>query len=69
MKKTRFSAKIILRKVVFEIRAGMDLRSALQKLEIPSQSVLATCNGKLITDDEIIKPEDVIQLIAVISGG
>jgi sulfur carrier protein ThiS len=31
--------------------------------------VLATRNGELIPEDEILNPGDVIKLVAVISGG
>ena len=63
------SAKLILRKQEFEIKHGMTIRKALQKLDIQPDSVLATIKGELITDDEIIKENDVIKLIPVISGG
>jgi sulfur carrier protein ThiS len=63
------TAKFILRKQEFDIRHGMTVRKALQKLDIQPDSVLATLNGELITDDEIIKENDVIRLIPVISGG
>lgn len=63
------SATIILRDQEFEIKAGQTVRSALRKLEIPNEAVLATREGELITDDEIIERNDVIKLISVISGG
>jgi sulfur carrier protein ThiS len=63
------TAKFILRKQEFDIKHGMTVRKALQKLDIQPDSVLATLNGELITDDEIIKENDVIRLIPVISGG
>ena len=63
------TAKFILRKQEFEIKHGMTVRKALQKIDIQPDSVLATLNGELITDDEIIKENDVIKLIPVISGG
>jgi sulfur carrier protein len=63
------TAKFILRKQIFEIKNGMTIRKALQKLNIEPDSVLATRNGELLTDDEIIKEGDEIKLIPVISGG
>ena len=47
----------------------MDLLAALKKCEILSESVIATRDGELILDDEILKDGDVIKLVAVISGG
>lgn len=63
------TAKIILRYHEFEIKHGMTVRKALQKLSIEPDSVLATRNGELLTDDEILKENDVIKLVPVISGG
>ena len=47
----------------------MTVRKALQQLSIEPDSVLATRNGELLTDDEILKENDVIKLVPVISGG
>jgi sulfur carrier protein ThiS len=65
----QMSAKIIIRNKEYEMKHGMTIRKALQKLNIEPDSVLITRNGQLITDDEIILAEDVITLIPVISGG
>ena len=51
------------------MKHGMTVRKAVQKLGIEPDSVLLTRNGELITDDEIIKDNDVIKLVPVISGG
>jgi sulfur carrier protein ThiS len=63
------TAKVILRKQEYEIKHGMTVRKALQKLNIEPDSVLATRNGELLTDDVIVKENDVIKLVSVISGG
>ena len=63
------TAKIILRNKELVIKHGMTVRKALQKLNIEPDSVLVTREGELITDDEIIKMDDVIKLVPVISGG
>ncbi len=61
--------KIILRSKEYEVRPGMTLLSALQKIEILPESVIATRQGELIEEDEILKDGEVIKLIAAISGG
>jgi len=66
---TNMMAKIILRNKEYETKHGMTVRKALQKLNIEPDSMLATRNGELITDDEIIQVDDVIKLVPVISGG
>ena len=47
----------------------MTLLSALQKINVVPESVIATRNGEMILDDEILKDGDEVKLIAVISGG
>jgi sulfur carrier protein ThiS len=61
--------KLVLRDQEYEIRPGMTLMDALKKNNILPESILCTRDGKLITEDEILKDGDIIKLIAVISGG
>jgi len=63
------NVKLTFRTREYSIQAGMTLRSALIKLEIPVESVLAVREGILITDDEILLEGDEIRLVPVISGG
>jgi sulfur carrier protein len=53
----------------YEVRPGMALLDALKKSNIVPESVIATRDGEMILEDEILKDGDVIKLIAVISGG
>jgi sulfur carrier protein ThiS len=61
--------KLILRDKEYEVKPGMTLLSSLEKCGIVPESVIATREGELILEDEILKDGDVITLIAVISGG
>ena len=61
--------KLILRNKEYEVKPGMTLLSALQKINVVPESVIATRDGEMILEDEILKEGDVIKLIAVISGG
>jgi sulfur carrier protein ThiS len=61
--------KIILRNKEYEVKPGMTLLSALQKINVVPESVIATRGGEMILEDEILKDGDVVKLIAVISGG
>jgi sulfur carrier protein len=63
------SVKLILRNKEYEVRSGMNLLAALRKCDIVPESVIATRDGDMILDDEILKDGDVIKLVAVISGG
>jgi sulfur carrier protein ThiS len=61
--------KIILRNQEYEVRPGMTLLAALDKIKVLPEAVLATRGGELIEEDEILKDEETIKLITVISGG
>ena len=63
------TVKLILRGKEYEVRAGMNLRDSLSKIDVLTESVLATRDGEMITDEEILNEGQVIRLIAVISGG
>jgi sulfur carrier protein ThiS len=60
---------LVLRKTEYEVRPGMTLLDALKKNNILPEGVIATRNGDLIEEDEILKDGDIIFLIAAISGG
>jgi sulfur carrier protein ThiS len=61
--------KLVLRNKEYEVKPGMTLLSALQKINVVPESVIATRAGEMILDDEILKDGEEIKLIAVISGG
>jgi sulfur carrier protein ThiS len=61
--------KLVLRNKEFEVKPGMTLLSALQKIDVVPESVIATRAGEMILEDEILNDGDVVKLIAVISGG
>ena len=63
------AVKLILRNKEFEVKPGMQLLDALKKIGVIPESVIATRNGEMILDDEILKDGDVVKLVAVISGG
>lgn len=62
-------AKLILRDKEYEVPAGITVKQALKQVGILPETVLATRNGELITEDERLKEGDEIRLVAVISGG
>lgn len=61
--------KLVLRNKEYEVKPGMTLLSALEKTGILPESVIATRDGEMILEDEILKDGDVVKLVAVISGG
>jgi sulfur carrier protein ThiS len=63
------TAILVLRGKEYEVKSGSTVRHALEKIGILPESVLATRNGELITDDELLIDGEIIKLVAVISGG
>lgn len=63
------TVKLILRDKEYEVKPGMTLLSSLEKCNVIPESVIATRDGEMILEDEILKDGDVIKLVAVISGG
>jgi sulfur carrier protein ThiS len=61
--------KLVLRDKQYEVRPGMTLLSALEKVGVLPESVIATRDGEMILEDELLKDGDVVKLVAVISGG
>lgn len=60
---------LTVRDKTYEVRPGMTLQAALQKIGILPESVIASREGELILEDEILRDGDVIKLVSVISGG
>ncbi len=60
---------IVFRDKKWEMKGGMAARDAIRKIGIDPEGVLVVVNGKLCTDDVILKDEDEVKLVAVVSGG
>jgi sulfur carrier protein len=63
------NATLLLRGKKIVCRCKIPLRKAMKEKNISVSSHLAVRSGELITDDEMVKPGDLIELIPVISGG
>jgi sulfur carrier protein ThiS len=63
------TARLTLRGKDYEVRAGMTVRDAMLHVGLQPESLLATRDGHLITEDEILREGEQIKLVAVISGG
>jgi sulfur carrier protein ThiS len=68
-KRGQMTVKLFLRGKEYEVKAGMTLRHALEKINVNPESVLATRRGELVTEDELLQEGDEVKLVAVISGG
>jgi len=61
--------KIAYRGKEYDANAGTTLRDAVKKIGLQPETVLAVVDGKLVTDDTIVREGMQIKLVAVISGG
>ena len=61
--------KLTYRDKKWELPAGMTVRDAILKCSLNPEQVLAVRAGKLINEATILKEDDEIKLVAVISGG
>lgn len=61
--------EITFRNKKFEVKENITARDALKKIAIDPESVLITVNGKLVTDDVVLRQGDAVKLVAVVSGG
>ena len=62
-------AKITYRDKTYEVEPGLTIKEALIKIGLEPQLYLAVRNGKLVTDDQPVLPDDKIKLVAIVSGG
>lgn len=61
--------KIIYRDKTWELPGKITIRDAIKKIGLDPQAVLALREGRLVTDDVVVGPDETIMLIAVVSGG
>jgi sulfur carrier protein ThiS len=61
--------RIIYRDREWQVPTNITVQDAIKKGGLNPETVLATRNGKLVTEDIHIEADDVIKLVAVISGG
>jgi len=61
--------KIKMREREYQMEGELPLNKVFRRLNISAQAVLAIRNGLPLTEDEIIHNDDIIEFIAVISGG
>lgn len=61
--------QITYRDKKWEVKGGITARDAIKKIGLDPEGVLVTVNGKLVTDDVILKEDDQVKLVAVVSGG
>ena len=63
------SVKLTYRGKEHEATPGSTVRDAVRKIGLQPETVLAVLEGKLITDDTVLREGMQVKLVAVISGG
>jgi thiamine biosynthesis protein ThiS len=61
--------QINFRNKTYEVKPNSTARDAIKKIGLDPESVLVVINGKLVTDDAILRETDQVKLVAVVSGG
>ena len=61
--------QITYRDKQYETKPNITARDALKKIGLDPESVFVVVNGKLVTDDVVLREGDEVKLIAVVSGG
>ena len=61
--------QITFRDKKYELRANITARDTIKKIGLDPESVLVVVNGKLVTDDVVLREGDEVKLVAVVSGG
>lgn len=62
-------ARITYRDRTYEVTEGLSVKEALIQIGLEPQLYLAVRDGKLVTEDQKLKPDDKIKLVAIVSGG
>jgi sulfur carrier protein len=61
--------RVIHRDKEWELEGRMTVRQVVEKVGLIPETVLAVRDGKLLTEDTMLGPDDEVRLVAVISGG
>ncbi len=61
--------KVTYRDREWEFEGRMTVRQAIEKAGLNPEAVLAVREGRLLTEDTMLEPNDELRLISVISGG
>ncbi len=62
-------ATLTYRDKIYEVPDGLTVKEALIKIGLEPQLYLAVRNRELVTEDQKLKPDDKIKLVAIVSGG
>lgn len=58
-----------MRNETFEFSKTMTVRQLLEKLQVLPESVVVLRNEEILTEDDVLKEPDAVEVVPVISGG
>jgi sulfur carrier protein ThiS len=61
--------RVTYRDKTWEFDESMFVQQLLKRLDLLPDSVLVVRNGTLVTEDQRLLAEDVVKIVAVVSGG
>lgn len=61
--------KVLYRDKEWELEGRRTARQAVEEVGLIPETVLVVRQGKLLTEDTLLQPEDEVRLVPVISGG
>ncbi len=61
--------EIVFRDKKWDLHGSTTARDVIKKIGVDPESVLVVVNGRLVTDDTLLKEGDQVKLVAVVSGG
>ncbi len=62
-------AKVVMEGRVWEVRRRMNVLRFLEKEGINPEDVLVLINGKVVTEDAVMEPQDEVKILWVLSRG
>jgi sulfur carrier protein ThiS len=61
--------QIVYRDKKWEMKGSITARDAIKQVGLEPEAVLVLVNESLVTDDVVLKENDRVKLVAVVSGG
>ena len=61
--------RVLYRDKAWDIEGKKTVRQVIEEVGLIPDTVLAVRDGKLLTEDTVLNPDDEVRLIGVISGG
>ena len=57
------------KKQLIKLLARSKVAGLLKALDLNPQTVVVRCNGKIVTEEELLKSEDQVEIIHIVTGG